>query len=314
MILILRMEAGMTGTIYVSGEFRRDDAATINVLDHGLLYGDGVFEGIRAYSGRVFKLDRHIDRLFDSAKALRIDIPATRAEIARIILDACRANALVDGYIRLVVTRGIGDLGIDPRSCGRPEIIVIARPTISLYREPSRGVKVVTSSFRRPSPDTLSPSIKSLNYVNNVLARMEANDRGADEALMLDVNGYVAEATADSVFIVTERGLVTPPTATNLNGITRETVLEIAADLGIRCEERPFSLFEVWTAREVFVCGTGAEIVPVLSVDARPIGSGDVGPTTRRIVDAYAALVRSTGTPIAIEHGPAEAGHYACHM
>jgi hypothetical protein len=154
--------------------------------------------------------------------------------------------------------------------------------------------------FRRPSPDTLSPSIKSLNYVNNILARMEANERGADEALMLDVNGYVAEATADNVFVVTARGLVTPPTATNLNGVTRETVLEISERLGIRCEERPFSLLEVWTAREVFVCGTGAEVVPVLEVDGPTIGSGAVGATTRQIVDAYATLVRSTGTPVAM--------------
>jgi branched-chain amino acid aminotransferase len=307
MILILRMGGGMTGTIYVGGEFRRERDATVNVLDHGLLYGDGVFEGIRAYNGRVFKLDRHVERLFDSAKALRLDIPATREDIGRLVLDACRLNDIIDGYIRVVVTRGVGELGIDPVSCGRPEIIVIARPTISFYRDPSRGVTVVTSSFRRPSPDTLSPSIKSLNYVNNVLARLEANDRGADEALMLDVNGYVAEATADNVFIVTPRGLVTPPTATNLNGITRETVLEIAEAQGIRCEERPFSLFDVWTAREVFVCGTGAEVVPVLSVDGRTIGSGSVGPTTQRIVEAYARLVRSTGTPIAGSERPAEA-------
>ena len=198
-------------------------------------------------------------------------------------------------------------MGIDPRSCGTPQIIVIARPTISIYREPSRGVTLITSSFRRPPPDTLSPSIKSLNYVNNILARIEANDRGADEALMLDVNGYVAEATADNVFIVTSRGLATPRTATNLNGVTRETVLEIADDLGIPYEERPFSLFEVWTARELFVCGTGAEVVPVLSVDGRTIGSGNIGPTTRRIVDAYASLVRSTGTPIASQGSPAAA-------
>jgi branched-chain amino acid aminotransferase len=167
-----------------------------------------------------------------------------------------------------------------------------------MYRSAGRGVSMVTSSFRRPSPDTLSPSIKSLNYVNNVLARMEANDRGADEALMLDVNGFVAEATADNVFIVTEHGLITPPTATTLKGITRETVLEIAGTLGIACTERPFTLFDVWTAREVFVCGTGAEIVPVLTVDARDIGNGGVGPVTGRIVAAYGEHVRATGTPI----------------
>ena len=211
------------------------------------------------------------------------DAAHARKTIERIVLDTCRRNDIVDGYIRLVVTRGVGDLGIDPRSCRQPGIIVIAQAgdLASIARRRAAS-QLVTSSLRRPSPDTLSPSIKSLNYVNNVLARMEANDRGADEALMLDVNGYVAEATADNVFIVTRRGLATPPTATNLDGITRETVLEIAARARIRCEERPFSLFEVWTAREVFVCGTGAEVVPVLSVDGRTIGSGKIGPTTRR--------------------------------
>lgn len=289
----------MAPTIYVSGRFRGDEEATVNVLDHGLLYGDGVFEGIRAYNGRVFKLDRHIERLFDSAKALRLDIPLSRDEIIEVVLDTCRRNDITDGYIRLVVTRGIGSLGIDPSTCRRPEVIVIARPILSFYREPSQGIRLVTSSLRRPAPDTLSPSIKSLNYVNNVLARMEANDHGADEALLLDVNGYVAEATADNIFLVTRQGLATPRTATNLDGITRETVLEIASDLGLPYEERPFSLFEVWTAREIFVCGTGAEVVPVVSVDGRCIGSGEIGPTTRTIMDAYARVVRSTGTPIA---------------
>jgi branched-chain amino acid aminotransferase len=289
----------MARTIYVSGKFRGDEEATVNVLDHGLLYGDGIFEGIRAYNGRVFKLDRHIDRLFESAKALRLDLPLSRPEIEQIVLDTCRRNEIVDGYIRLVVTRGVGGLGIDPSSCRDPQVIVIAQPIISFYREASSGIRLVTSSLRRPSPDSLSPSIKSLNYVNNVLARMEANDHGADEALLLDANGYVAEATADNIFLVTRQGLATPRTATNLDGITRETVLEIASALGLPYEERPFSLFEVWTAREVFVCGTGAEVVPVLSVDGRTIGSGEIGPTTRTIVEAYARLVRSTGTPIA---------------
>jgi branched-chain amino acid aminotransferase len=297
----------VASTIYVSGRFRSDEEATVNVLDHGLLYGDGIFEGIRAYNGRVFKLERHIDRLFDSAKALRLELPFARHEIIEIVLETCRRNAITDGYIRLVVTRGIGGLGIDPSSCHRPEVIVIARPVLSFYREASQGIRLVTSSLRRPSPDTLSPSIKSLNYVNNVLARMEANEHGADEALLLDVNGYVAEATADNIFLVTRQGLATPRTATNLDGITRETVLEIARDLGVAYEERPFSLFEVWTAREVFVCGTGAEVVPVVSVDGRLIGSGEIGPTTRAIVEAYARVVRSTGTPIEVNAAPLSA-------
>jgi branched-chain amino acid aminotransferase len=273
------------------------EQASVSVFDHGLLYGDGIFEGIRAYNGRVFKLDRHLDRLFDSAQAMRLAMPWSGADLAAIVLETCARNGIVDGYIRLVVTRGRGDLGIDPRSCRVPELIVIARPSMSLYASRG-GISVVTSSFRRPAPDTLCPAIKSLNYVNNVLARMEATDRGADEALLLDGQGYVAEATADNVFIATGEGLVTPPCATNLKGITRETVLEIAARLGIDAAERPFTLFDVWTAREVFVCGTGAEIVPVLKVDNRSIGSGEVGPITRRISEAYFAHVRASGTPI----------------
>src|SRR6185369_9502142 len=192
------------------GTFKPAGSAGVSVLDHGLLYGDGVFEGIRAYNNRVFKLERHIERLFDSAKAIRLDIPISRDEMAELVLETCRRNDLVDGYIRLVVTRGAGDLGIDPRSCPVPNIIVIAKRVEALYGQGLKhGVSVVTSSFRRPPPDVLSPSIKSLNYLNNVLARIEANDRGADEALFLDLHGYVAEATVDNFFIVVDRKLVT---------------------------------------------------------------------------------------------------------
>jgi branched-chain amino acid aminotransferase len=290
----------MANAIFVGDRFCDQSEAAVSVLDHGLLYGDGVFEGIRAYNGRVFKLDRHIERLFDSARALRLAVPLPAEQVARTVLDACAINGIIDGYIRVVVTRGPGDLGIDPRSCPAPQLIVIARPSIALYRPGLAGITMVTSSFRRSPPDTASPAIKSLNYVNNILARMEASDRGADEALMLDGNGYVAEATADNVFIVTSSGLVTPPTATNLNGITRETVLELARAEGIPAAERPFTLFDVWTAREVFVCGTGAEIMPVLTVDCRPIGDGGIGPITTVMIDRYAAFVRSTGTPIPI--------------
>jgi len=287
----------MTNSIYAGGRFVNGEEAAVSVFDHGLLYGDGIFEGIRAYNGRVFKLARHLDRLFDSAQAMRLAMPWSRADLEAIVLETCARNAILDGYIRLVVTRGRGDLGIDPRSCRAPELIVIARPSIALYAS-GAGISMATSSFRRPAPDTLSPAIKSLNYVNNVLARMEANDRGADEALLLDGQGFVAEASADNVFIATGDGLVTPPCATNLKGVTRETVLEIAGRLGIAAAERPFTLFDVWTAREVFVCGTGAEIVPVLKVDGRSIGGGEVGPMTTRIAEAYFAHVRETGTPI----------------
>ena len=284
--------------VYVGGAFRSPADAAVSVFDHGLLYGDGVFEGIRAYNGRVFKLERHVERLFDSAKAIRLEIPHTPDDVAAIILDTCRRNDLVDGYLRVVVTRGAGDLGVDPRTCPRPELVVIARNTLSLYQAPSKGIRMVTSTFRRTAIDALSPAIKSLNYLNNVLARIEANDRGADEALMLDTNGYVAEATVDNFFIVTARGLLTPPTATNLKGITRETILGLAASLGIRADEMPLTLFDVWTAREAFICGTAAEVVPVVSVDDRVIGPGVVGDVTSRVVRAYHEFVRIQGTPI----------------
>jgi branched-chain amino acid aminotransferase len=285
------------GLVYVSGTFRPAAEASVSVFDHGLLYGDGVFEGIRAYNGRVFKLERHIDRLFDSAKAIRLEIPHTHAEVCDIVLETCRQNAIHDGYVRLVVTRGPGDLGIDPRKCPRPELFVIARQ-LTMYAAAASGIRMVTSTFRRNAPDATSPSIKSFNYLNNILARIEANDRGADEALMLDGQGYVAEATVDNFFIVTDHALLTPPTATNLKGVTRETLLSLAASLNIRAEEKPFTLFDVWTAKEAFISGTGAEVVPVLSVDGRTIGSGEVGAVTSRIVAAYHELVRSQGTPI----------------
>ncbi|HZT76609.1 MAG TPA: branched-chain-amino-acid transaminase [Vicinamibacterales bacterium] len=292
--------------VYVSGAFHPAGEATVSVFDHGLLYGDGVFEGIRAYNGRVFRLEDHVERLFDSAKAIRLEMPHSRAEVCGIILESCRQNGIADGYIRVVVTRGPGDLGIDPRKSPRPELIVIVKKTLAIYERRSEGIRVVTSTVRRNSIQSLSPAIKSLNYLNNILARIEANDRGADEALMLDVNGYVAEATVDNFFIVTAQALVTPPTSTNLKGITRDTLLGVAASLGIRTEETPFTLFDVWTAREAFICGTAAEVVPVASVDGRTIGSGGVGPVTARIVQAYHELVRSQGTPIAASPGAEE--------
>jgi branched-chain amino acid aminotransferase len=285
--------------VYVGGAFRSSTDARVSVFDHGLLYGDGIFEGIRAYNGRVFKLERHVDRLFDSAKAIRLDMPQTRDEIAELVLETCRQNDIVDGYIRLVVTRGAGDLGIDPRSCPRADVIVIAKSVGSLYgQKPWEAVSVVTSTFRRPAPDVLCPGIKSLNYLNNIMARIEANDRGADEALLLDQQGYVAEATVDNLFIVVARRLMTPPTATNLKGITRETVMALAAEAGLPVEERPLTLLDVWTASEAFMCGTMAEIVPIGSVDGRTIGSGAPGPISSQIAAAYQRTVRSSGAPI----------------
>ncbi|MGE0449486.1 MAG: branched-chain-amino-acid transaminase [Vicinamibacterales bacterium] len=294
----------MTPLTYVDGRFVPEHEAAISVLDHGLLYGDGVFEGIRAYDGRVFRLDAHIDRLFASAHALRLSLPLSREDISAAVLETCRRNAIRDGYVRLVVTRGVGDLGLSPRSCHRPSLIVIARPRVALYESASTGIRLCTSSLRRPAVDALSPAVKSLNYVNNVLARMEAHDRGCDEALLLDADGYVAEASADNIFAVDDQGLVTPPASSALRGITREAVVELAREMGIPCAERRMTLYDVWTAREVFVCGTAAEIVPVVSIDNRSIGSAEVGDVTDRIRGAYAALVRSSGTPIAHAAAP----------
>ena len=289
----------METIVFSGGAFRPAADAAVSVFDHGLLYGDGVFEGIRAYNGRVFKLERHIERLFDSAKAIRLALPVARDEVAELVLDTCRRNDITDGYVRLVVTRGAGDLGIDPRSCPRAEIVVIARRVPPLYgQKPWDAVSLVTSSFRRNAPDALSPAIKSLNYLNNILARIEANDRGADEALFLDQHGYVAEATVDNVFIVVDRTLLTPPTSTSLKGITRETVIELARDLAFTVEERPFTLVDVWTAREAFMCGTMAEIVPIATVDGRAIGAGAPGAMTSLILAAYERAVRSSGAPI----------------
>jgi branched-chain amino acid aminotransferase len=289
----------MDGIVYSNGAWGPARDARVSVFDHGLLYGDGIFEGIRAYNGRVFKLERHIERLFESAAAIRLDIRMTPQQVAALVLETCRHNSIVDGYIRLVVTRGAGDLGIDPRSCPRAELFVIARPVGALYRRaPEKGISLATSPFRRIAPDALSPEIKSLNYLNNVLAKMDASDRGADEALFLGHDGHVAEATADNVFVITARGIATPPTTQTLKGITRDTVIEIAAAEGFSVDERPLSLVDVWTAREVFLCGTMAEVVPVGSVDGRLIGNGAPGEITSRIMTAYASLVRATGTPI----------------
>ncbi len=286
--------------IYIDGKFYPQSEAKISVFDHGLLYGDGVFEGIRAYNGRIFKLDRHIDRLYHSAKAIDLRIPHTKEEMANLILEACRKNDIKEGYIRPVITRGPGDLGLDPRKCKRgASVIVIAQPSINLYGKVyEKGLKLVTSSYRRVPPQSLSPSIKSLNYLNNIMARVEANQYGADEALMLDIHGYVSEATADNFFIVRNSTVTTPWSSTNLPGVTRETVLELAPTVGVKSEERLFTLYDVWASDEAFITGTAAEIGPVVEVDGRQIGDGKPGPVTKKIMKAFRDLVTTTGTAI----------------
>ncbi len=284
--------------VYVDGKFVPQSEAKISVFDHGLLYGDGVFEGIRAYNGRIFKLEQHVNRLFHSAKAIDLKIPQTKEEIANIILETCRKNDIHDGYLRPVITRGPGDLGLDPRRCKRgPSIIVIAQPGIALFKG-DKGLRMTTSSYRRVPPQSLSPSIKSLNYLNNIMAKVEANQYGADEALLLDIHGYVSEASAENFFIVKNHTVITPWSSTNLPGVTRETVLEIAPQLGLKPEERLFALYDVWAADEAFLTGTAAEIGPVVELDGRQIGDGKPGPVTKAIMKAFRDLVMTTGTPI----------------
>jgi branched-chain amino acid aminotransferase len=290
----------MATQVYVDGRFVPKAEATVSVFDHGLLYGDGVFEGIRAYNGRVFELEAHVRRLFASAKAICLALPWSEIAMCDIVLETCRRNAIEDGYIRLVVTRGRGDLGIDPRRCtAGPSIIVIAEPRLVVYEARERpGVRMVTSAHRRNAPDALNPSIKSLNYLNNVLAKIEANQRGVDEALLLDAQGYVAEATVDNLFVVRGTTLMTPWTSTNLAGITRDVVIRLARRRGWIVEERPFALYDVWSADEVVITGTAIEIQAVVEVDGRSIGAGVPGPVSTQLAADFLAYARGHGVPI----------------
>ncbi|HSU86412.1 MAG TPA: branched-chain-amino-acid transaminase, partial [Chthoniobacterales bacterium] len=267
------------------------------------LYGDGIFEGIRFYNGRVFRLEEHMERLWDSARSICLEIPISRAEMDEALLETIRQNDLRDGYVRLIVTRGVGNLGLNPAQCKSPTVIIIAS-TIALYPEDvyQRGLTVVTVPTRRMGPATLNPAIKSLNYLNNVLARIEANLSNADEALMLNDAGNIAECTADNVFIVKRGQIMTPPiTAGALRGITRSVVFDIAAELGIRISELDLTRHDLFIADEAFLTGTAAEVIPMIKVDGRPIGNGKPGPITARTIARFRELTRQTGTPILAE-------------
>ncbi len=289
--------------VYLNGQFVPEEEAKISVFDHGLLYGDGVFEGIRAYDGYVFKLDRHIDRLYDSARAISLEIPLTKEQMAQAIIETLRTNRLHSSYIRPIVTRGPGDLGVDPRRChGKPSVIIIVKEWKSLYGEEisKRGLRAIVASTRARPPDTLSPSIKSLNYLNNIMAKIEANHVGADEAIMLDSNGFVAEGTADNVFIVKDGKIFVPPTVTNLPGITRETVIELAQQEKIPVREEFFGISALYMADECFITGTAAEIAPVVEIDGRKIGVGTPGPITSTLRKKFKSItgIPETGTSI----------------
>ena len=286
--------------IYIDGKFYSEADAKISVFDHGLLYGDGIFEGIRFYNGRVFRLEEHLERLWDSARSICLEIPMSINEMTEALLETIRQNELRDGYIRLLVTRGIGNLGLNPAHCKQPSVIIIAS-TIVLYSQEiyQKGLTVVTCATRRTSPGALNPAVKSLNYLNNVMARIEANLAGADEALMLNDAGHVAECTADNIFVVKRGQIFTPPIAAGaLRGITRLVVFELAAELGIKITEADITRHDVFIADECFLTGTAAEIIPVIKADGRLIGNGKPGPISARMIARFRQLTRETGTPI----------------
>ena len=286
--------------IYLDGEWHGRETATVSVFDHGLLYGDGVFEGIRVYARRIFRLEAHLDRLYASARALALDIPLSLDAMANVVREAVRRNRAGDAYIRLVVTRGVGDLGIDPRSCPHPSVIVIVTD-IRVYPPDlyAHGVKVVTSATRQVSHESVDPRVKSLNYLKNVLAKLDALHAGAHEAIMLNAEGFIAECTADNLFVVRGGRVLTPaPQDGALEGITRDAVLRLAAAHGIASAEARLTRYDVYTADECFVTGTGAELMPVAEVDGRRVGTGRPGPVTQRLTDAFHALVRTEGDPL----------------
>lgn len=286
--------------VYLNGQLVEKDKAVISVFDHGLLYGDGVFEGIRAYNGRVFRLDEHIDRLFNSAKIIMLDVPVTRDALKQAVLQVTRANGIKDGYIRPIVTRGAGTLGLSPWLCSNPNVVVIA-DTIQLYPKEfyETGMPIVTVPTRRNNNESVSPIVKSLNYLNNIMAKIEAKNAGVDEAIMLNQEGYVAECTGDNIFIMRGKVITTPPVVAGaLPGITMATVMELAREMGYTVCERFFSRAEMYIADEVFLTGTAAEIVPIIKLDGRVIGSGKPGPETKKLMQKFHEYVQANGTPI----------------
>jgi branched-chain amino acid aminotransferase len=286
--------------IYLDGKFVDDSEAKISVFDHGLLYGDGVFEGIRLYGGNIFRLDEHLERLEYSAKAILLKLPHTRREISDLTCETCRQNGLTDAYIRLVVTRGVGDLGLAPWLCPKPSMFIIASK-ISLYPKEhyDNGLSIVTVPTRRINAAALPPTIKSLNYLNNILGKIEARQFGALEAIMLNDQGYIAECTADNVFIVHKGEIITTAASQGaLKGITRSSIFDIGRELGVTVRESDMTRYDVWCADECFLTGSGAEVIPVVKLDGREIGTGKPGPITQQVLAAFRRRVLVEGTRI----------------
>jgi len=286
--------------IYIDGKYYDERSARISVFDHGVLYGDGIFEGIRAYNGRVFKLQEHLERLFCSAKSILLEIPMSKAELAAAVVQTCRRNRLGEGYIRLLVTRGVGPMGLSPNRCKNPSVVIIAGK-IQLYPPElyKRGMEIVTVATTRNLHSALNPAIKSLNYLNNIMAKIEANLAGCEEAIMLNAEGFVAECTGDNLFIIRNGQLCTPPlSAGALHGITRQVVMEIAAESGLAVSEPNLTRYDLFNAEECFLTGTGAEIVPIVKIDGRVIGVGRPGAVTQKLVTQYHTLTNACGEPI----------------
>ncbi len=286
--------------VYIDGKYYDERNARISVFDHGLLYGDGIFEGIRAYNGRVFKLKEHIDRLFYSAKAILLNIPMSHGEVMKAVVGACRRNRIRDGYIRLVVTRGAGTLGLNPNRCKNPSVIIIAGK-IQLYPPAlyEKGMEIITVPTVRNLHSALNPAIKSLNYLNNILAKIEANNAGCEEAILCNAEGFVSECTGDNLFIIKQGQVLTPPlSAGALYGITRQVVLDLAREAGLQTGEPNLTRYDCFNADECFLTGSGAELVPVVKIDGRVIGTGVPGPITRDLVRRYHALTKVSGEPI----------------
>ncbi|MEW6609406.1 MAG: branched-chain-amino-acid transaminase [bacterium] len=288
------------GLVYIDGELFKKEEAKISVFDHGLLYGDGVFEGIRVYNGRIFKLNEHLERLYKSAKYIMLTIPLTKEELTKAVIETIKANELRDAYIRLLVTRGAGDLGLDPKKCPKPSIIIIV-DKISLYPKDfyEKGLEIVTVPTRKNIQEALSPCVKTLNYLNSILARIEASNAGVLEAVMLNTEGYVTECSGDNIFIIKNHTLTTPPLWVGvLEGITRDTVMKIGEEMGLKVVENVLTRFDLYTADECFLTGTAAEVIPVVRIDNRIIGTGKPGITTLKITEIFHKLTQREGTEI----------------
>ena len=285
--------------IFLGGQFVKKEEAVVSVYDHGFLYGDGVFEGIRVYEGTIFKLDAHLKRLYESAQSIMIQIPYSKEEMTQYIVETIRKNQLQTAYIRLVVSRGVGNLGLDPRSCSNPRVIIIAEE-LSMYPKEfyERGIRIASVASRRNRPDVLSPQVKSLNYLNNILVKIEATQAGVDEALMLNDQGYVTEGSADNIFLVKNGTLFTPPVYLGaLEGVTRNAIIEIARKNGYEVKETPFTRHDVYTADEVFLTGTAVEVIAVIEVDGRTISDGMPGNVTKNLLEEFRRVVTTDGVP-----------------